>query len=70
MLLVNVKNVSVHFTLKIGKNTAIFYEKLCMKLYLSDEKIHVDPCPHNGILLGLKDYWAILNFLFIYVKKL
>ena len=24
-----------------------------MKLYLNDEKSHVDPCPHIGILLGL-----------------
>ena len=24
-----------------------------MKVYLDDEKIHVDRCPHNGILCGL-----------------
>ena len=24
-----------------------------MKLYLNDEKTHVDPCPHNGIQCGL-----------------
>ena len=27
--------------------------ELCMKLHLSDEKPHVDPCFHIGILLGL-----------------
>ena len=27
----------------------ILYENLCMKIYLDDEKTHVDPCPHNGI---------------------
>ena len=32
----------------------ILYEKLCMKLYLSDEITHVNgTCPHIGILLGL-----------------
>ena len=34
-----------------------------MKRYLSDKKTHVDPCPHNGILLGLdsndRDHCAI-----------
>ena len=24
-----------------------------MKVYLDDEKTHVDPCPHNGIQCGL-----------------
>ena len=45
MILVNVENVSVHFTLKTEKKRAILYEKLCMKLYMSDE-----------ILLGLKNH--------------
>ena len=31
MLLVNVKNVSVHFTIKTEKKRAILYENLCMK---------------------------------------
>ena len=48
MVWLNVSNVSVYFTCKTGKKRSILYEKLCMKVYLDDEKTHVDPCPHNG----------------------
>ena len=34
---------------KIGKKRSILYEKFCMKVYLDDEKTHVNPCPKNGI---------------------
>ena len=27
-----------------------------MKVYLDDEKIHVDPCPHNGHSVG----WTLM----------
>ena len=69
MILVNVENVSVHFTLKTEKKRAILYEKLCMKLYMSDE-----------ILLGLKNqcdklfenfliHCALLTFLLNYDEE-
>ena len=32
-----------------------------MKLYLNDDKTHVDPRPHNGILWGLKAHCAYKN---------
>ena len=34
---------------KPGNKRAILYENLCMKVYLDDEKTHVDQCPHYGI---------------------
>ena len=52
--------ISLYTLHKNEKERVILYENLCMKLYLNDEKTHVDPCPHNGIQLGLKDhcgYW-------------
>ena len=51
------KNVSVHFTCKTGKKRSILYEKLRMKVYLDDEKTHVDPCPHNGHSVG----WTVMT---------
>ena len=30
------------------KKGTILYEKLCLKLYLSDENTHEEPCPHIG----------------------
>ena len=33
------------------------YENLCMKVYLDDEKTHVDPCPHNGHSVG----WTVMT---------
>ena len=47
----------VHFTFKNGKKRSILYEKLCMKVYLDDEKTHVDPCPHNGHSVG----WTVMT---------
>ena len=32
-----------------------------MKVYLNDDKIHVDPRPHNDILWGLKVHYASLQ---------
>ena len=40
------------FHKKSGIKRLTPYEMLCMKLHLNDEKSHVDPCPHIGILLG------------------
>ena len=41
---------------------------MCMKPYLSDEKTHVDPCPHIGILLGLdsNDKTNVISLLHLY----
>ena len=33
-----------------------------MKVYLDDDKTHVDPRPYNDILWGLKAHCNILNF--------
>ena len=33
------------------------YENLFMKVYLDDEKTHVDPCPHNGHSVG----WTVMT---------
>ena len=41
--------ISLYTLHKNEKERVILYENLCMKLYLNDEKTHVDPCPHNGI---------------------
>ena len=58
----NVYNVSVHFTCKTGKKRLILYEKLCIKVYLDDEKTHVDQCPHNGHSVGNdRDHCASLG---------
>ena len=33
-----------------------------MKIYLNDDKTHVDPRPHNDILLGLKAHYGSRGF--------
>ena len=44
-------------------NLQIFiYKKLCMKLYLNDEKAHVDPCSHHDIFWGLKALCDMLKY--------
>ena len=49
--------ILLHFTCKNGKKRSISYEKLCVKVYLDDEKTHVDPCPHNGHSVG----WTVMT---------
>ena len=47
------------YTVKRQQKRVILYEKLRM----NDEKTHVDPCPHNGIQLGLKDHCVPAYFI-------
>ena len=43
----------------------MLYEKLCMKVYLDDEKTHVDLCPHNGHSVG----WTIVTETIVIADK-
>ena len=43
-------------TCKTGKKRSILYEKLCMKVYLDDEKTHVNPYPQMVFSVG----WTVL----------